>query len=465
MIEMINEAVDVRETGLWERCPQLLEILLQDMTTGGTLLWATDDYAALGEGYGADDCITVEKITGEHEGIIKPWIKRSKEIQQQRIKKKGEVFTPARVCNMQINAVDDEWIGRTGSFNTETAAGWLTSEGKVEFPKEKDTLHPTAWQKYVELRRMEITCGEAPYITSRYDAATCEAVPLKERVGLLDRKLRVIAEHVRSRADAMWFKWAEKALKSVYGYDWQGDNVLLARENILFTMLEAYEAKFGKEMTDEQAEKFARIIAWNIWQMDGLKYVIPRTCHEELTREENLFGEVTEERRECPGCKSGESGKHNGIAVRINTWYRNKEIEVRELTKGAVMMAKNKEFKFDVIIGNPPYQDNTLGDNKKFMPPIYHLFMDEAYKVADKVELIHPARFLFNAGSTPVEWNRKMLNDEHFKVLYYEQDSSKVFGDTDIKGGVAVTYRDKNKNLGKIDTFTSFSELNSILPR
>ncbi len=89
-------------------------------------------------------------------------------------------------------------------------------------------------------------------------------------------------------------------------------------------------------------------------------------------------------------------------------------------------------MKFDFCIGNPPYQDNTLGDNANFAPPVYNKFMDASYEITDKVELIHPARFLFNVGSTPKEWNQKILNDSHFKVLYYEQDSSKVFPNTDI---------------------------------
>ena len=122
-------------------------------------------------------------------------------------------------------------------------------------------------------------------------------------------------------------------------------------------------------------------------------------------------------------------------------------------------------MKFDFIIGNPPYQDETLGDNKGFAPPIYHKFLENAYEMADAVEMIHPARFLFNAGSTPKEWNRKMLSDEHLKVLYYEQDSSKVFANTDIKGGVAVTYHDKKKTYGAIEIFTAYMELNSILKK
>ncbi|MBR6983264.1 MAG: Eco57I restriction-modification methylase domain-containing protein, partial [Ruminococcus sp.] len=119
-------------------------------------------------------------------------------------------------------------------------------------------------------------------------------------------------------------------------------------------------------------------------------------------------------------------------------------------------------MKFDFVIGNPPYQDNTLGDNATYAPPIYHMFMEASYTVADRVELIHPARFLFNAGSTPKNWNKKMLTDPYFKILFYEQDSSKVFSNTEIKGGVVVSYRDRSHEYGAIETFTPYPELNSI---
>ena len=116
---------------------------------------------------------------------------------------------------------------------------------------------------------------------------------------------------------------------------------------------------------------------------------------------------------------------------------------------------------FDFCCGNPPYQGNN--DQNGRQPPVYHEFMDAAYEVADCVELITPARFLFNAGQTPKQWNQKMLNDEHFKVLQYESDASKVFANTEIKGGVAIHIRDKNKDFGAIQVFTSRPELNQII--
>ena len=83
--------------------------------------------------------------------------------------------------------------------------------------------------------------------------------------------------------------------------------------------------------------------------------------------------------------------------------------------------------KFSFCIGNPAYQDTSLGENATFMPPVYDKFLDSAFEIADKVEMIHPARFLFNAGSTPKAWNEKMLNDEHFKVLHYEENAAAIF--------------------------------------
>lgn len=122
-------------------------------------------------------------------------------------------------------------------------------------------------------------------------------------------------------------------------------------------------------------------------------------------------------------------------------------------------------MKFDFVIGNPPYQDETLGDNKGYAPPVYHKFLESAYEIGEVVEMIHPARFLFNAGSTPKQWNERMLQDPHLKVLYFEQDSSKVFSNTDIKGGVAITYHDKSENIGAIEIFTAYKELNDILKK
>lgn len=119
---------------------------------------------------------------------------------------------------------------------------------------------------------------------------------------------------------------------------------------------------------------------------------------------------------------------------------------------------------FDFAIGNPPYQEEFSSDgNKTYAAPVYNKFMDAASAVANRVELIHPARFLFNAGSTPKAWNEKMLNNSHFKVMHYEEDASKIFANTEIKGGIAITYQDDSKIFDPIVVFTKYPELNCIL--
>lgn len=120
--------------------------------------------------------------------------------------------------------------------------------------------------------------------------------------------------------------------------------------------------------------------------------------------------------------------------------------------------------KFDVVIGNPPYQEEARGAGTR-ETPIYNLFMDAAYEVGTKAVLITPARFLFNAGLTPRAWNQKMLDDPHLSVPHYQPDSDALFPGTDIKGGIAVTYRDADVVGEPIETFTKFPELNDIMHR
>lgn len=145
-------------------------------------------------------------------------------------------------------------------------------------------------------------------------------------------------------------------------------------------------------------------------------------------------------------------------------WDMAKSAQEGTMKEDLIKAYGGEEVKFDVIVGNPPYQEPSKGDNANDRP-IYHFFIDESYKIANKVELIHPARFLFNAGATPSRWNEKMLNDEHIKIVFYEPNSNKIFNNTDIKGGVAVSYRDCSQKFGPIETFTPFEQLNSILKK
>ncbi|MFR7431542.1 MAG: hypothetical protein ACLUT3_03400 [Bifidobacterium bifidum] len=120
---------------------------------------------------------------------------------------------------------------------------------------------------------MEITCGEAPFLVSRYDAATGAMLPISQRIGLLDRKLRIVDEHTED--DLTWWKWTLRAFQSVYGYEFQGDSLLIARANLLLTFVDHYRNRFGTDPDKKHLKQIANVIVWNLWQMDGLTETIP----------------------------------------------------------------------------------------------------------------------------------------------------------------------------------------------
>lgn len=229
---MSSSQIDIRENDIFERSPELLSALLKDHTLSTeeqqvNISWATNNYAHLGDGYQYSDQITIEAITSKNGEIIKPRAVKSREMQQQRSREMAEVFTPSWICNKQNNLVDNAWFGRENVFNTEVdnpdgSHSWNPSAGRITFPQSK------TWRDYVNENRLEITCGEAPYLVSRYDTVTGEPIPVEHRIGLLDRKLRVVGENTETTSE--WLKAAQSAYKSIYGYEWQGDNLVLARE-------------------------------------------------------------------------------------------------------------------------------------------------------------------------------------------------------------------------------------------
>ena len=180
---------------------RVLETLLSDRTTGRNIIWADNEYEALGDGYMGDDEITVEKITGLSSGVIKPRIAKEQEHQSQRTRTRAEVFTPSWLVNRMNNDLDAAWFGARDAFNAEDGIAWRTSSEPVAFPRKKGH----GWHAYVESPRLEITCGEAPFVCSRYDTVTGEALPVGERIGFLDRKLRVVSEKTKSRRE--WVRW------------------------------------------------------------------------------------------------------------------------------------------------------------------------------------------------------------------------------------------------------------------
>lgn len=312
---MLSNEVDILENDILEKYPEVLEMLLRDRTTQSNIFWATDNYQNLGNGYEFSTPILPERITGQYGNIIMPRVKKDKDLQQSRVRDMAEVFTPSWICNAQNNLIDTAWFNCENVFNTEvtTPEGvrtWEVNTQKIEFPPNK------TWKHYVRDTRLEITCGEAPYITSRYDTTTGEFIPVENRIGLLDRKLRVINENVDSTGE--WLEAVQTAYKNIYAFEWQGDSLLLAREAMLFTFIDNYVKKFGSQPLLKSIQYIAYIISWNVWQMDGLKGVVPNTCSEKNNASKNLFGEI--ETKPCEGCAKDNIQKHNGTRCLIKDW-------------------------------------------------------------------------------------------------------------------------------------------------
>lgn len=217
---------------------ELLNTLLIDQTTGKNILWATTDYLCYGVELFGEFCeIDPELITGKYETLIQPRVTKSQNTRQDRTREKAEVFTPSWVCNRQNNLVDSQWFGREDVFNTEDGNSWVATTIPVAFEGAKG-----GWQSYVDAQRLEVTCGEAPYLISRYDTVTGRKIPLEQRIGIFDRKMRIVKENTSTRED--WLAWSRRAVESVYGFEYQGDSLLLARENLLCSYIDYYHDRF-----------------------------------------------------------------------------------------------------------------------------------------------------------------------------------------------------------------------------
>lgn len=294
MTDFSYKFIDIREDYLAEK-DNLLEVFLRDKTTGENILWATDSYLSKGDDFLPHLQIKPELITGVYGKIIQPRAVKTTKEQLIRKRDKAEVFTPLSIVKQMNKACDPK---RVTKYN---------------------------WQEFVSLIKLEITCGEAPFIVSRYDPVSDnqELIPLSKRVGFLDRKLQVTSKYCDNHAE--WVKWTKKAFQSSYGYEWQGDSLLIARENILYTFIDYYIDKFEKEPSLDLQKEIAEIIAWNIFQMDGLKCVIPMSCKKEIKQikgKHTLFYKEVDSvvEMECEGCRKKTHDNHNGTYVNIMDW-------------------------------------------------------------------------------------------------------------------------------------------------
>ena len=157
--------------------------------------------------------------------------------QKDRTKTKAEVFTPKSIVERMNNSLVD-------------------------------------FEEYIDRKVLEVTCGEAPFLTTRYDVATGHQISCGERVGLFDRKLQMIPDGVDKNK---WTAFATRSLKATYGYEWQEDSIFLARKNLLLNVIEYYKDRFKELPNQEVIEEWANIISYNIFRMDGLTLCIPET--------------------------------------------------------------------------------------------------------------------------------------------------------------------------------------------
>jgi hypothetical protein len=326
---VVLSKIDISENTLRNR-GRVLDILLIDRTRYKpsrpyNIIWATDSYLKRGKNYAPTKQIKREQVTGANGKLIQPRAAKSIEEQKYRTKDKAEVFTPLKIVKKMNMAID--WASKN-------------------WPVGQDN-----WVDYISERRLEITCGEAPFIAGRYNptAHTGIVINPSNRVGFFDRKLQYVSKYAKNKKE--WLNHAEIALKATYGYEWQGDNLLIARENVLLTIDDFYKdfcsnrlkLKSKQNLTDAQLEHFAEIISWNIFQMDGLSMTIPYTGHnkkvvDNVDKGNTLFDInsaqiLVKKNITCPDCTLYGKNTHKPKYVEIKDWQTGKSIKFINIIK------------------------------------------------------------------------------------------------------------------------------------
>ncbi len=385
---------------------RLLRKLLVDKTTKGHILWGTDAYQDRGEAYGKGREMQVPLFLYENMGVITARARKAMEQQSNRTRQHGEVFTPRWVCDEMIDAIDADFFG----LEKLPADAWQELLTLFEETKK-------SWKKYVDNKRLEITCGEGPYLTERYDVSTGEMIPLPERRGIVDRKLLVISHFAKDRDE--WIYWALRAAEASYGYEFQGDNLLIARVNMMKTFAEHYAHRWEEAPPLSLLRRLVNKVVWNLWQMDGLTQRLP--CCTEDQEGENLFAYADMDISSI----LAENQPH----TQVYFWRKKKHIPFGQ------MKERDGNMKFDYIIGNPPYQEDTNGAGRQ-AKPIYNLFFNELKEMQPKCMcLITPSRW-FAGGMGLDKFRESMMNDSHLKTIVDFTNAKDCFPNISISGGV-----------------------------
>ncbi len=420
-----------------QQLKNVLPILLCDRTTEQNIIWTTNAYKD--NGFTEKDQITMQAFYGNSPVNLQPRARKSKEEQLYRTRAKAEVFTPSWLCNQMNNYADTQWFGRNNVFNTQNNDHtWTVNENKIEFSQEK------TWQDYVFSCRLEITCGEAPYLVSRYDTITSDYIlPIVRRIGLLDRKLRVVNENTKTQEE--WTEWAIKAFENCYGFEYQGDSLLIARINFFLTFIDYYTERWKEEPQEEDLLTIANIISWNLWQMDGLLDTIP-------------FGRLKTPEDDQMDLFNFEEPKESPTKpCIIKNWKDNKTIEYKKLklSEGYNMGKKM----FDFVIGNPPYQKESLdsvskSNGQKPMTNIFQYFQNAADELTENTSvLIYPGgRWIHQAGKGMQNFGKNQINDKSLSVVKFYPDASELFGNlASLSDGITIVVKNHKK---KTDGFT-----------
>lgn len=376
----------------------LLDRLLEDKTTGKHILWATAAYSKRGPRYSACEEIAKELITGTNSGIIRTRAAKEADQRSNRTRQRGEIFTPLWICKQMCDRMDEM---------RDSAAGW---------------------RRYVDSNVLEITCGEAPFLVSRYDMETGEVVPVTKRIGLLDRKLRVINENVGTCEE--WLNWVIRAFQATFGYELQGDSLLIARINMLATFEEYLWARWQRKPSITEYEKLIDVIDWNIWQMDGLHGTIPGTRSRENLGRYSLS--------ELADATSGTHSEEVQPCCRIYDWNGARSIEY------AALRPEDKQtLQFDFVIGNPPYQEEMTGIGRKARP-LYNLFMEQIRAMgAARISLIIPSRWFAKSWGLG-SFRTSMMHEKKLRYLVDFANAKDCFFGTSISGGVCYFLWDED---------------------
>ena len=375
--KFFNEAFRYRSEIL-EKNSTIMMILLKDRTTDKNIYIdkSSDENKSL-------HILDIDDIKG-----IQPRYRKDKRSQKKRTIKNAEVFTPQSI---------------------------IASQNDLLNPKNKKT------EPYVKTTWLEIACGEGSYIVTRYNTQTGQTISIDKRTGFLDLKLQQINKDVSTKDE--WNKLITLAYETSYGLDLQGDSLFLARENLLYSYIEYYRAKWGEEPEDSNLEQIADIISYNVFQMDVIH-------SEVLSTTEPRIGQIS--------WIEDTSTEPKSVSVYVRDWTTKDSIHI-------------DDFKFDKIVGNPPYQKNDNGKRKdaKQNPSataIYPEFVEWSKKRSQQQSLLIPSRWISGAGKGTKKFMNSMLDDLSIKLLVVYPDATQVFTDHDIKGGVCYFLRDITYN-------------------